>query len=113
MQFSTLPLAVVAAIAATLAIAQTTITVNTPTTLIECQPAALTWSGGTAPYYPRVTAGGDVSSTLNTFDTTSATSLTWTVNIASGTSVTIALTDSTGATGASAPVTIQAGSSSW
>ncbi|PWN22399.1 hypothetical protein BCV69DRAFT_281399 [Microstroma glucosiphilum] len=112
MQFSTLPLAVVAAFAATLAIAQSTLTVNTPTTLIECQPAQLSWTGGTAPYYPRITQGGDVSSTLNTFDTTSSTTITWTVNIASGTTVTFAVTDSAGLSNASAEVTIQAGSSS-
>jgi hypothetical protein len=62
----------------------------------------------------RVLPGGQLSAApLATLDSqpTSDTSYTWTVNIAAGTSITLTITDSTGATAATAPVTINQGGS--
>ncbi|AAW40819.1 hypothetical protein CNA02520 [Cryptococcus deneoformans JEC21] len=89
------------------------LTVSSPATLIECQPALLSWSGGTAPYYLAIIPGGEASAaSLKDFGEQSGTSLTWTVDIASGNSVSLKVTDSTGTINYSSPVTIQAGSSS-
>ncbi|KAL8283947.1 hypothetical protein RQP46_005060 [Phenoliferia psychrophenolica] len=96
-------------LAATLALGQT-LMINSPSSLVQCQPTLLSWSGGTAPYYVTVIPGGEPSATpLESFAETSATSYTWTVDIASGTSITIALKDSTGALAYTAQSTIQAG----
>ncbi|KDE07321.1 hypothetical protein MVLG_02365 [Microbotryum lychnidis-dioicae p1A1 Lamole] len=88
--------------------------INTPTSLIECQPYAVTWSGGMAPYYVSVLPGGQLSATaLTTLDEqpTTSTTYTWIVNIASGTTVTLKVLDSAGNSAFTAQVTIQAGSS--
>ncbi|WVO22133.1 uncharacterized protein IAS62_003458 [Cryptococcus decagattii] len=88
------------------------LTVSTPASLIQCQPVLLSWSGGTAPYYLAVIPGGQASAAaLKDFGEQSGTSLTWIVDTASGTSVSVKVTDSTGAINYSSPVTIQAGSS--
>ncbi|KAL5503859.1 hypothetical protein ACEPAH_7930 [Sanghuangporus vaninii] len=89
------------------------LTVNTPTSVVQCQPVLLTWTDGTAPYYPSIIPGGQVSaSALKSFDSTSATQLTWTVDIAAGTSITVALRDSTGEQVYSDAVTIASSSDS-
>ncbi|ADV20257.1 hypothetical protein I315_01587 [Cryptococcus gattii Ru294] len=88
------------------------LTVSSPASLIQCQPVLLSWSGGTAPYYLAIIPGGQASAAaLKDFGEQSGTSLTWTVDTASGTSVSVKVTDSTGAINYSSPVTIQAGSS--
>ncbi|GAA5880740.1 hypothetical protein JCM1840_007421 [Sporobolomyces johnsonii] len=100
--------------AAASAMAQATLQINTPTALYTCEPYLVSWSGGTAPYYVRVVPGGELAGTpLGYLDSqpTTDTSYTWTVNIAADTSITLTITDSTGNTQATAPVTIQAGSS--
>lgn len=112
MHFSTTAISLTAVAAASLAWAQS-FTVATPSSLITCQPIQLSWSGGTPPYFPRVTQGGGTTDTLKTFDQQSGTTLTWNVDIASGTSVTITVSDSTGITQGSAPVTINQGGTSW
>ncbi|KAM0755270.1 hypothetical protein T439DRAFT_284165, partial [Meredithblackwellia eburnea MCA 4105] len=87
--------------------------VNTPAAVVQCQPVAITYSGGTAPYFLSVIPGGQAGATpLVSFPssaTTTAGSYTWTVNIASGTSITFQIRDNTGTLAYSAPVTIQAG----
>ncbi|KAF8918104.1 hypothetical protein CPB85DRAFT_112750 [Mucidula mucida] len=87
------------------------LTINTPSGVTECQPQLLQWSGGTSPYYISVIPGGDVSaSALKSFDATNATELTWTVDITSGTSITVRAKDSTGAIAYSGEVSVQEGS---
>ncbi|KAJ6598958.1 hypothetical protein DFH09DRAFT_1303528 [Mycena vulgaris] len=89
------------------------LTVNTPTSssLVVCEPIALSWSDGTAPYYLTIIPGGDTSSAaLKSFDSTSETSITWTVDIAAGTSISLAIKDSTGTVAYSDTVSIQSGS---
>ncbi|WVQ65037.1 uncharacterized protein L199_003207 [Kwoniella botswanensis] len=90
------------------------LTINTPASLVQCQPASITFADGTAPYILAVIPGGEVSSAAIETIEDSATSspVTWTVNLASGTYITLKLTDSTGTIAYSSPLTIQAGSSS-
>ncbi|AAW41559.1 hypothetical protein CNBB2910 [Cryptococcus deneoformans B-3501A] len=103
--------AIVVALAGTVNAA---LSINTPASLIECQPAALSWSGGSStPYYLAVLPGGQVSATaLENIDTVDTESYTWTVNLASGTNITIRVTDGSGNIAYSSPVVIQEGSSS-
>ncbi|KAJ3776068.1 hypothetical protein FB446DRAFT_842698 [Lentinula raphanica] len=86
------------------------LTVNTPSSLIVCQPSSLSWSDGTPPYYLSILPGGEISaSALKTFDSTNATQYTWTVDIAAGTAITVQLKDSTGTIAYSDQVTISSG----
>ncbi|OCF56541.1 hypothetical protein L486_05391 [Kwoniella mangroviensis CBS 10435] len=90
------------------------LTINTPASLVQCQPASITFSEGTAPYILAVIPGGQVSAAaIETIDDNLTSSpITWNVNLASGTSITLKITDSTGTIAYSSPLTIQAGSSS-
>ncbi|WWC70859.1 uncharacterized protein I206_104811 [Kwoniella pini CBS 10737] len=99
------------------AIAQQTsgdITVNSPASLVQCQPAALSWSGGTAPYIVAAIPGGQPSAAALTTISQSeqGNSLTWTVDLPANTQITIKLTDAKGSIQYSSPVTIQSGSDS-
>ncbi|KAL7414627.1 hypothetical protein BDY24DRAFT_385878 [Mrakia frigida] len=77
--------------------AQNTIVVNTPAAVVFCQPTLLSWSGGTPPYFVNINAGGSVSVVLlNLLVETTATSYTWTTDLAPGTSFTLAVKDSDG-----------------
>ncbi|KAL0255781.1 hypothetical protein I308_100588 [Cryptococcus tetragattii IND107] len=71
------------------------LTVNSPASVVVCQPVALSWSGGTAPYIVAVIPG-----------------VTWKVDIDAGTSITFKITDASGSIQYSSPVTIQDGDSS-
>ncbi|KAF5327601.1 hypothetical protein D9619_004809 [Psilocybe cf. subviscida] len=85
-------------------------TINTPSSVVECQPQLLSWNGGQAPYYLSIIPGGQPSAApLKTFPTTSDSSVTWIVDIPGGTLVTFALKDSTGATSYTDTVNIQKG----
>lgn len=89
------------------------LTINTPASIVECQPAAVTFGDGTAPYIVAAIPGGQVSApaieTLSDSLTTSP--YTWTVNLAAGTNITLKITDSTGTVAYSSPIVVQAGSS--
>ncbi|KIR53141.1 hypothetical protein I315_04177 [Cryptococcus gattii Ru294] len=102
--------AIVAALAGTVNAA---LSINTPASIIECQPAALSWTGGSSsPYYLAALPGGEVAaSALENIGTVDSTSYTWTVNIASGTNITIKVTDGQGNVAYSSPLVIQQGSS--
>ncbi|KIR51799.1 hypothetical protein I315_05748 [Cryptococcus gattii Ru294] len=89
------------------------LSINTPASIVECQPAALTFGEGTAPYIIAAIPGGQVSAaaieTIN--DNLSSSPYTWTVNLAAGTNITLKITDSTGTVAYSSPIVVQAGSS--
>ncbi|ORY76281.1 hypothetical protein BCR35DRAFT_305945 [Leucosporidium creatinivorum] len=90
--------------------------VNTPTSLIQCQPYQLTWTEGEGgPYFLSVLPGGQASGTpieqLGTFQE-GTNSFTWTVNVPSGTSVTIQIVDKSGQPNYADQVTVLAGSDS-
>ncbi|GFZ45154.1 hypothetical protein JCM24511_02880 [Saitozyma sp. JCM 24511] len=95
------------------ALAQT-FSINTPPSLVQCQPAAISWVGGTSPYILAAIPGGQVSAAaLETIDASeTGTSTSWTVNLATGSYITLKLTDATGNIAYSSPLTVQAGSSS-
>ncbi|KAK4703546.1 hypothetical protein P7C70_g2670, partial [Phenoliferia sp. Uapishka_3] len=78
--------------AAALVASASAITINSPTGLTTCEPSAITWSGGTAPYYVTILPGGEVSGTVleTLVSDSSATTYTWNVNIAGGSYVTFA-----------------------
>ncbi|OCF30332.1 hypothetical protein I317_04883 [Kwoniella heveanensis CBS 569] len=102
----------IAALSTLVAVANA-ITINTPASLIECQPASITWSdGAAAPYYISIIPGGQASAAAleNLPDATSS-PVTWTVDIAAGTNVTVKITDGSGNIAYSSPVVIQSGSS--
>ncbi|PBK75578.1 hypothetical protein ARMSODRAFT_396043 [Armillaria solidipes] len=89
------------------------LTINTPSGVTECEPSALSWSDGTAPYYLTIYPGGvTTGSTLESFAATNDTSYTWTCDITAGTSLTFAIKDSTGSIAYTDAVTVQDGSSS-
>ncbi|KAH8924107.1 hypothetical protein BT69DRAFT_1280885, partial [Atractiella rhizophila] len=92
---------------------QDALVINTPSSAVECQPIAISFSGGTAPYYISVIPGGQPSAAaLVQFpDQTAAGSITWTVNIAAGTAITFAIRDGDGSTNYSDQLTIQEGTS--
>ncbi|WOO84473.1 uncharacterized protein LOC62_06G007992 [Vanrija pseudolonga] len=88
------------------------LTVNSPASLVQCQPVQLSWSAGTPPYYPAVIPAGQPSAqALVTFPQQDTTVATWVVNLEAGTNVTIKLTDGTGATVFSAASVVQKGTS--
>lgn len=85
--------------------------INTPTSVVQCQPILLTWSGGQPPYFLSALPGGQASApALKSWDSTSDTSVTWTVDLQAGTSLTMSIKDSTGAIAYSDAVTIQSSS---
>ncbi|GAA5848626.1 hypothetical protein JCM9279_002721 [Rhodotorula babjevae] len=112
MKFSTAAFTASALALASLVTGQSSATINTPTQLFTCEPAAITWSGGQSPYFVRVYQGGSTTDLIETLQSSvQVQSYTWNVNVAAGTSVTLGLTDSTGATVYSAEVTVTEGSS--
>lgn len=97
------------AVAATAVLGQQ---INTPASLVTCQPTLLSWTGGQAPYFLSIIPGGQASAAaLKDLGTQNDNQETWTVDLAAGTSITVKLTDSTGNTVYSSPVTIGEGSS--
>jgi len=86
------------------------LSINTPSSVVQCQPQLLGWTDGTAPYYLSVIPGGQPSAAaLQTFDTQNGNSLTWKVNQAAGTKLTFSVKDTTGAVAYSDIVTVQQG----
>ncbi|CAD6575625.1 MAG: hypothetical protein TREMPRED_001462 [Tremellales sp. Tagirdzhanova-0007] len=81
--------------------------------LITCQPAALTWTGGSGgPYYIAILPGGEASAAaLENLPAADASPATWNVDVAAGTNITLRVTDSSGAIAYSSSVVTQAGSS--
>merc|ERR1711939_295205 len=86
---------------------------NAPLTVYTCQPAAITFSGGTAPYYISVLPGGATGGErLETFPTQSSSGrYTWNVDLAAGQNVTLAIVDSTGVSNFSGQIPILQGAS--
>lgn len=112
--------------AVSLVAGQAALTISSVAGLAECQPSLLSacpcsarhaddraaWSGGVAPYYVTVLPGSMPSAAplLTLVTASSATSYTWNVNLAAGTSITLAIKDSKGTINYSQASTIGAGS---
>ncbi|PWN46658.1 hypothetical protein IE53DRAFT_391173 [Violaceomyces palustris] len=90
--------------------------VMAPPSIIQCQPAAITWSGATGTVYLSVIEGNNPSSTpLESFPTQSGSSGMYTINpvtIKAGTVITFIINDDTGAPNYSSQVTVAAGGTS-
>ncbi|RXW21724.1 hypothetical protein EST38_g4123 [Candolleomyces aberdarensis] len=86
-------------------LAQGPITINTPLSVVVCQPVQFTWTGGTGPFFlPGAAAIVD-------FGRQDASPFTWNpANLPVGTSFFLQLRDSTGQVGQSGTATIQTGS---
>ncbi|CAE7194916.1 unnamed protein product [Rhizoctonia solani] len=106
--FSKTVVALYALVLAGAAAAQSTMTVATPASVVQCQPVALSWSGGTAPYFPSIIPGQQAgAAALKEFPSQTGTSLTWTVDLIANTYITIQVRDSTGTVQYSSAVSIQ------
>ncbi|KAH7341546.1 hypothetical protein B0J17DRAFT_647059 [Rhizoctonia solani] len=87
--------------------------INTPASLVQCQPALITWTATKTPVFISIIPGGQPGAVaLIDFGSQNSSSLTWNVDMASGTSITFQVRDSTGAVAYSAPVTVQGSSDS-
>ncbi|EIM90919.1 uncharacterized protein STEHIDRAFT_118131 [Stereum hirsutum FP-91666 SS1] len=105
--------AIAALVAVVPALVSADLLVNTPTSVVQCEPAQFTWQDGTPPYFlTLIPAGQPSASPLKDFGTQTGTSYTWKADLAANTNFDIALKDSTGATVYSSQVTIQTSSDS-
>ncbi|KAG8740756.1 hypothetical protein FRC12_015884 [Ceratobasidium sp. 428] len=114
MQFSNTVVALYAIALAGYAAAQGgSMTINTPASVVQCQPVQLSWSGGTAPYFPSIIPGSQPgAAALKEFPSQQGTSLTWKCDLQQGTQITMQVRDSTGAVQYSSAVPIQNSSDS-
>ncbi|CAO1618163.1 unnamed protein product [Sympodiomycopsis kandeliae] len=89
------------------------LTLDTPTSLVQCLPTAITWHNAQPPViiaaYPKGNVAAAPYFTLPTQSAGSG-SYTWTVNLPAGVVTTLGLRDATGMTQNAAPVTIQSSS---
>jgi hypothetical protein len=115
MRFTITASAASAIVLAGLANAQNAFSVATPSSLQQCTPYAITWTGGQAPFIIQITQASNTANILETLATgVTAQTYTWTVNESVGTRVTINIVDSTGANAPSGPSpAIATGSTSW
>lgn len=91
-------------------LAQSGAVIQSPASLVQCQPVLLNWNGGSAPYYISVIPGGQASAAaLKTFSTQTGNSLTWVVDLPVQ-EITLKIVDASGAINYSSPIPIQAGS---
>ncbi|KAH8920170.1 hypothetical protein BT69DRAFT_1352608 [Atractiella rhizophila] len=107
-------LSVALSLVPTLVFGQSQPVIQTPSSLVQCQPAQLTFSAGVAPYFISVLPGGQSSATPLELlpDQATAGTYTWIVNLPAGTTVTLAIRDSNGQQNFSGQLTIQEGTSS-
>ncbi|KAH9945239.1 uncharacterized protein BXZ73DRAFT_96230 [Epithele typhae] len=98
---------VVAALAAHVVLGQP-LTVNTLSGAVQCEPVQFTWAGGAPPYFLALNPAGQANApALKQFPVQNGQSMTWIVDMASGSSFSTVLKDSTGAQAFSDIVTIQ------
>ncbi|SNX82342.1 uncharacterized protein MEPE_01048 [Melanopsichium pennsylvanicum] len=89
--------------------------INTPASITQCNPASLQWSSAEGTVRLFILPAGEVSATplQNLPDQTGASgSYVWTVDVASGTNITIAISDGTGTTNYASPLVVLAGTDS-
>ncbi|KAG8948045.1 hypothetical protein FRC04_010087 [Tulasnella sp. 424] len=110
MQFSSIFLAVVAAVGAfaqtTASVAQTTgpaavadPTINTPSGVQQCLPVQLTFSGTAPPFIITIVPAGQAGAApLETVGASNGTSITWNANLPAGQNYTCVIRDSMGRT---------------
>ncbi|EJU04712.1 hypothetical protein DACRYDRAFT_20356 [Dacryopinax primogenitus] len=84
----------------------------TPSSAVQCEPVLVTWTAtNSPPYIISVIPGGQVgAAAIENIGTFTSTSVTWSVDIPAGTSLTLQLRDGTGQPLYSAPFTVQTSS---
>ncbi|KAF8699081.1 hypothetical protein RHS03_07332, partial [Rhizoctonia solani] len=100
---------------AALAVAQNDPSINSPASVVQCQPVQLSWSASKGPVYVSVIPGGQPgAAALHDFglQPEGATTLTWVVDQPAGTDITIQIKDKNGAVAYSATTPIQNSSDS-
>ncbi|TFK75238.1 hypothetical protein BDN72DRAFT_758202 [Pluteus cervinus] len=83
-------------------------TINTPTNVVVCQPILLSWTGGVGAIHD---GNNPSAAAIEDLGPQNGTSFTWIVNVAAGTSIGLALRDSTGQSVQSASFTVNPGTS--
>ncbi|ETW83071.1 hypothetical protein HETIRDRAFT_450757 [Heterobasidion irregulare TC 32-1] len=87
------------------------LTVDTPASVVQCQPIQFTWHDGTPPYYlSLIPANQPSAAAIKSFPTQTGTTYTWKADLEANTNFNIALKDTTGNQVYSALVTIQSSS---
>jgi len=108
MKFLALAAAALAVLAP--AFAQDKLQVDTVAGINQCQPVLFTWHGGQGPYFLSLLPAAQPSApALKQFPQQTGTSFTWLVDLPTGSTFTISLKDSTGATAFSDIETVNAG----
>ncbi|VDB88426.1 unnamed protein product [Peniophora sp. CBMAI 1063] len=80
--------------------------INTPSTVLECQPVQFSWTGGLGPYYLAIIPGDQpFAPPMRRFPTQNGTTFTWNADLPANTKFNLLLRDSTGAQAYSATVT--------
>ncbi|CCO29632.1 hypothetical protein RSOLAG1IB_01646 [Rhizoctonia solani AG-1 IB] len=95
---------------AALAVAQQDPAINSPASVVQCQPVQLSWTASKEPVYVSIIPGGQPGAApLHDFgiQAKNTTSMTWMVNFKAGTSVSLQVKDSTGAVAYSSTISIQ------
>ncbi|EIW57532.1 uncharacterized protein TRAVEDRAFT_29596 [Trametes versicolor FP-101664 SS1] len=92
------------------------LTLNTPNPPTQCVPVQITWTGGTGPFFLVSQICGYINpanqpgaTALQQYPNLQSSPFTWSTNITANTAIGFTITDSTGAQGQTAPVTIQSG----
>jgi len=101
--------AVFLAVASGVALAQEDLQINSPPQLRTCIPTNLQWTGGESPYFLQILQGGSTSDTLVDLGEQDSNSYRWEPSLDAGTEVTLGITDNSGNTAYSSPVTITEG----
>ncbi|KAE9394852.1 hypothetical protein BT96DRAFT_942877 [Gymnopus androsaceus JB14] len=91
--------------------AYSALTINTPASLVECEPVSITWDGGIGPFDLSVFPAGSPNTIVENLGEVNGNSFTWLVNLPAGQPVGFSVVDSTGAVAESASEVIQSGSS--
>ncbi|EGG01164.1 uncharacterized protein MELLADRAFT_92673 [Melampsora larici-populina 98AG31] len=82
--------------------------VNTPTSVVQCLPVQLSWSGGQPPYFISLIPGGQTTAIpLEDLGQQTGTSFTWKVDLPAKTAVNLQIRDSVGVLNYSDQFTIQ------
>ncbi|CAD6570891.1 MAG: hypothetical protein CYPHOPRED_004199 [Cyphobasidiales sp. Tagirdzhanova-0007] len=91
------------------ALAQQTLFINTPVSLVQCLPSIISFGGGVAPYYLSVLPAGAIAAVPIEYLTVAPTETnhTWFVDLPAGTNITMAIRDSVGALNYASPIAVQ------
>lgn len=85
-----------------------TVMVNTPTSVVQCLPVQLSWSGGQPPYFLSLIPGGQTTATpLQDLGQQTGTTFSWKATLPANTALNVQIRDSVGVLNYSDQFTIQ------